>query len=502
MTTESLTVGASVAKEPIPAKSIVVKTDKPRPHICLVCTRGFARLEHLRRHERSHTKEKPYECPICERRFARRDLLLRHKQKLHAVFAESTKKEKDNKDKSRTPEKHKDKSPPTSADNYPAAVSYGAKQQPYHARSHAQPLQAPRDQQSRELQQRQIQQIQQVQQYQQYQHPQAMREQVPQSQTMRSSPMLQTMQPSMQQVTRMQQPSQLSASMQQLLRFRMQQQQQQQLQQHQQLQQQQQQGSPLMQAQTLPSQPRDTMSTQPQLIYTPRMPVDPAAAASPLGVAITPTLAQSLPDFSDLTPLPLNSPQEAEQWPGAELWPLNPVRRLSLRPSRSNSFSAASSTSYVKQKEVALAAPVTTRMGYDNREVGFATPQLSAVNDTSDGDSVDSVPLLPLDFESVLKNLNVNDFDEFAPQSALAQQPTFPAPTYDANDPWAVGQGINNIFNSEDFTGLNDPLKVNLEEAFYYGAQADDFMTSVFDAEAEVRRDANKFHNDSNAQTC
>lgn len=76
--------------EKIPAKSSVIKTDKPRPHVCMTCTRSFARLEHLKRHERSHTKEKPFQCPVCERCFARRDLLLRHKQKLHASFMDST----------------------------------------------------------------------------------------------------------------------------------------------------------------------------------------------------------------------------------------------------------------------------------------------------------------------------------------------------------------------------------------------------------------------------
>jgi hypothetical protein len=44
-------------------------------------------LEHLKRHERSHTKEKPFECPQCTRCFARRDLLLRHQQKLHQTSA-------------------------------------------------------------------------------------------------------------------------------------------------------------------------------------------------------------------------------------------------------------------------------------------------------------------------------------------------------------------------------------------------------------------------------
>ncbi|KAK9458321.1 hypothetical protein V1511DRAFT_508408 [Dipodascopsis uninucleata] len=68
---------------PNPTAGQLQKPDKPRPHVCTTCLRAFARLEHLKRHERSHTKEKPFECPVCERRFARRDLLLRHQQKLH-----------------------------------------------------------------------------------------------------------------------------------------------------------------------------------------------------------------------------------------------------------------------------------------------------------------------------------------------------------------------------------------------------------------------------------
>ncbi|KAI5457637.1 fungal-specific transcription factor domain-containing protein [Mariannaea sp. PMI_226] len=66
------------------------KTDKPRPHVCGTCQRSFARLEHLKRHERSHTKEKPFECPECTRCFARRDLLLRHQQKLHQTSTPSS----------------------------------------------------------------------------------------------------------------------------------------------------------------------------------------------------------------------------------------------------------------------------------------------------------------------------------------------------------------------------------------------------------------------------
>lgn len=56
---------------------------KPRLFVCSICTRAFARQEHLTRHERSHTKEKPYCCGLCQRKFSRRDLLLRHAHKIH-----------------------------------------------------------------------------------------------------------------------------------------------------------------------------------------------------------------------------------------------------------------------------------------------------------------------------------------------------------------------------------------------------------------------------------
>lgn len=79
--------------EPIPKKSALIKTDKPRPHICSTCTRAFARLEHLKRHERSHTNEKPFQCAACGRCFARRDLVLRHQQKLHSGLSTNNLKE-------------------------------------------------------------------------------------------------------------------------------------------------------------------------------------------------------------------------------------------------------------------------------------------------------------------------------------------------------------------------------------------------------------------------
>lgn len=68
----------------IPQKSTLIKTKKDRPFICSICTRGFTRLEHLKRHEQSHTNEKPFLCTLCGKCFARKDLILRHQQNLHA----------------------------------------------------------------------------------------------------------------------------------------------------------------------------------------------------------------------------------------------------------------------------------------------------------------------------------------------------------------------------------------------------------------------------------
>ncbi|KAK9894824.1 hypothetical protein P389DRAFT_145911 [Cystobasidium minutum MCA 4210] len=46
------------------------------------CCRVFKRLEHKRRHQRSHTQEKPYQCPVegCKRFFSRSDNLTQHRR--------------------------------------------------------------------------------------------------------------------------------------------------------------------------------------------------------------------------------------------------------------------------------------------------------------------------------------------------------------------------------------------------------------------------------------
>lgn len=56
-------------------------------HVCRFCGTAFNKSEHLKRHERSHTREKPYVCE-CGKKFSRADSLTRH-LRLHEPDADS-----------------------------------------------------------------------------------------------------------------------------------------------------------------------------------------------------------------------------------------------------------------------------------------------------------------------------------------------------------------------------------------------------------------------------
>ncbi|KAI1824796.1 STE like transcription factor [Xylaria intraflava] len=63
----------------------VMELGNPYPqksHSCPIptCGRIFKRLEHLKRHVRTHTQERPYICPHCNKAFSRSDNLAQHKR--------------------------------------------------------------------------------------------------------------------------------------------------------------------------------------------------------------------------------------------------------------------------------------------------------------------------------------------------------------------------------------------------------------------------------------
>ncbi|KAK4150378.1 hypothetical protein C8A00DRAFT_18075 [Chaetomidium leptoderma] len=66
---------------------------KPKALPCKYCSKRFRRVEHVQRHERTHTKEKPFACgwPRCGKTFGRRDLLVRHEKLVHLNEGSSNK---------------------------------------------------------------------------------------------------------------------------------------------------------------------------------------------------------------------------------------------------------------------------------------------------------------------------------------------------------------------------------------------------------------------------
>ncbi|EIM19766.1 hypothetical protein WALSEDRAFT_4988, partial [Wallemia mellicola CBS 633.66] len=51
----------------------------PRPYVCSVCSRSFARKHDAERHFRMHNNDsRPYSCPNCDASFPRSDALRRY----------------------------------------------------------------------------------------------------------------------------------------------------------------------------------------------------------------------------------------------------------------------------------------------------------------------------------------------------------------------------------------------------------------------------------------
>ncbi|KAH6617807.1 hypothetical protein B0J18DRAFT_261814 [Chaetomium sp. MPI-SDFR-AT-0129] len=69
------------------------RQQKPKALPCKYCSKRFRRVEHVQRHERTHTKEKPFACawPRCGKTFGRRDLLVRHEKLVHLNEGSSNK---------------------------------------------------------------------------------------------------------------------------------------------------------------------------------------------------------------------------------------------------------------------------------------------------------------------------------------------------------------------------------------------------------------------------
>ena len=74
--------GASAFRRARSATTTDISPYPQKSHSCPIpaCGRLFKRLEHLKRHVRTHTQERPYVCPHCSKAFSRSDNLAQHRR--------------------------------------------------------------------------------------------------------------------------------------------------------------------------------------------------------------------------------------------------------------------------------------------------------------------------------------------------------------------------------------------------------------------------------------
>ncbi|KAF3042218.1 homeodomain transcription factor ste12 [Didymella heteroderae] len=74
--------GAPVFRRARSATMMEIGPYPQKSHSCPIptCGRLFKRLEHLKRHVRTHTQERPYVCPLCNKAFSRSDNLAQHRR--------------------------------------------------------------------------------------------------------------------------------------------------------------------------------------------------------------------------------------------------------------------------------------------------------------------------------------------------------------------------------------------------------------------------------------